>query len=121
MLFTCLVGTSLFGPQWTENLVVTKLPDNQQPSHQQNLQPVEKPTETTPPAQSTPTSPSKLSKTILITIFVIEFVLFLWAIYLAFQCGRSRKDLAIHLLVAFFVPLFYIIYYFLSECRMQTL
>lgn len=47
---------------------------------------------------------------------LIELVFFIWALYLAFKCGGRRGGTLLHVLVAFFFPIIYVLYYFLSGC-----
>lgn len=60
--------------------------------------------------------PSNAALTFLAVIFLLELVLFVWALVLAFRCGKRHKDLFLHVVFAFFFPFFYILYYFISGC-----
>ena len=53
---------------------------------------------------------------ILLVLFLIEFALFIWSIVLAWRCGKRHQDLFIHVVFAFFFPIIYIFYYFMTGC-----
>jgi len=53
----------------------------------------------------------------LLVVFLIEIALFIWALSLALRCGRRHQDTFVHLVFAFFFPLFYILYFFISGCN----
>lgn len=50
----------------------------------------------------------------LMMILVIDLIMLVWALYLASKC--SGKDKLLHYVLAFFFPLFYIIYAYASGC-----
>lgn len=52
----------------------------------------------------------------LAAIFLLDITLFVWALTLAFRCGKRHEDRFIHVVFAFFSPLIYILYYFISGC-----
>ena len=58
----------------------------------------------------------RVATTIIGLVFLLELVLFIWALVLAVRCGKKHEDLALHLIVAFFFPIIYIIYYYLVAC-----
>lgn len=60
--------------------------------------------------------PSKFSKIFLWTVILIELCLFIWAVFLAWKCGKRHQDLFIHILFAFVSPIIYILYYYLTQC-----
>lgn len=53
----------------------------------------------------------------LLTLFVIEFSFFIWALMLARRCGARHKDRVPHLVFAFSFPIFYVMYYYISGCE----
>ncbi len=66
--------------------------------------------------ESAPRQPSGASLLFLLVVFLLELALFVWALVLAFRCGKKHQDLFIHVVFAFFFPFFYILYYFISGC-----
>jgi hypothetical protein len=61
----------------------------------------------------------KPNMTLVLLVFLIEFALFVWALTLAFKCGKSKNDLFLHVVFAFFFPVLYILYYYISGCGRQ--
>ena len=93
MLITLITGTALFPQKSRENL-----------------------------DDGTVAQPSKLSVFVFTVVFMIELFLMLWALVLAFRCGGKRSDRAVHMMLAFFVPIIYLIYYYIfSSCQKELM
>lgn len=52
----------------------------------------------------------------MLMVFLLEVAIMIWALVLAWKCGKSHKDRFIHVVFAMFFPVFYILYYFISGC-----
>jgi hypothetical protein len=52
----------------------------------------------------------------ILLVFILELAFFIWALTLAVRCGRKREDMFLHVLFAFFFPIIYVLYYFISGC-----
>lgn len=70
------------------------------------------------PAIMPVTTPQEQKIALYLTIawVLIEFLFFIWALYLAFKCGARRGGTLLHVLVAFFFPVIYVLYYYFSGC-----
>jgi len=54
-----------------------------------------------------------------LTIFVIEFLFMIMAIYMAARCGVNHDQLFLNILAALFFPVIYVIYALISGCYKQ--
>jgi hypothetical protein len=58
----------------------------------------------------------KPNMTFVMFVFLVEFALFLWALTLALKCGKTKNERFLHFILAFFFPIIYILYYYISGC-----
>ena len=52
----------------------------------------------------------------IIVLAIIELMLAIYSIYLAFQCGKKHLDLFVHVIMAITMPYIYLMYYYFSNC-----
>jgi len=52
---------------------------------------------------------------------MVELMLAIYSIYLAFQCGKKHLDLFVHVIVAITMPYIYLMYYYFTNCANFTI
>ena len=59
---------------------------------------------------------SLVNLAIISIIFIIELLIFIWALSLAIRCGQHSGNMLIHILLAIFFPYIYIIFALATGC-----